>query len=233
MVGLVAIAGGLAFVGSLSVGVIAYAVWFGLPAGRWTAAVAWPAVAIDVALFSGFALHHSIFARVGARQWVASAASPALERTAYVWIASVLFVVMCWAWRPVPGVAWDASAPWSIVLGTAQLIGVGLSLAGARQLDVWDLSGLRQAFGRAPSARHELTRSGLYGLVRHPIYLGWVLMVWPAAMMTGTRLVFAAVSTVYLLVAIPFEERTLRRDFGPAYDLYARDVRWRLVPYLY
>ena len=233
VVAVVAVTGGLAFVGSLIVGVIAYAVWFGAPAGRWTAAVAWPAIAVDAALFSGFALHHSIFARLGVRQRVAAAVSPALERTVYVWIASALFVVVCWAWRQVPGVAWQVPAPWSMALTALQLCGAGLSVAGAGQLDVWDLSGLRQAFGRARSSGHDLTRNGLYGLVRHPIYLGWVLMVWPAATMTGTRLAFAALSTAYLVVAIPFEERTLRRDFGPTYDAYARDVRWRIVPFVY
>jgi protein-S-isoprenylcysteine O-methyltransferase Ste14 len=228
-----AIAGALVFVGSLAVGVVAYAAWFGVSAGPWTAAAAWPAIAIDTALFSAFALHHSIFARIGVRRWVGAVVSPALERTVYVWIASVLFIVVCWAWRPVPGVAWQPPAPWPTVLLLVQLCGVGLSLAGARQLDVWDLSGLRQAFDRARPADHQLRRAGLYALVRHPIYLGWVLMVWPAATMTGTRLVFAALSAAYLVAAIPFEERTLRRDFGPAYDLYARDVRWRIVPFVY
>jgi protein-S-isoprenylcysteine O-methyltransferase Ste14 len=73
----------------------------------------------------------------------------------------------------------------------------------------------------------------LYRLVRHPIYFAWVLMVWPAPVMTGTRLCFAVLSTLYLAVAIPFEERTLRRTFGPAYDGYATRVRWRMVPFLY
>ncbi len=230
---LAAIAGGLVFVASLAVGVVAYAIWFGAAAGPWNAAGGLPAIAVNVALFSGFALHHSAFARSGAKQWIARAVSPALERTVYVWVASVLFVAVCWAWRPVPGVLWTMPAPWSGLAAIVQLSGVWLSLSGARQLDVWDLAGLRQAFGRVRPAPPTLVRDRLYGVVRHPIYLGWVLMVWPAATMTGTRLVFAAVSTLYLIVAIPFEERTLRRDLGAAYDAYARDVRWRMLPFVY
>ena len=229
----VAIAGGLAFVGSLAVGVVAYVAWFDVVAGPWSAAAGLPATAIDAALFSGFALHQSVFARTGVRRWVAAAVSPALERTVYVWIASALFAGLCWAWRPVPGLAWQVPAPWSAGLVAVQLAGAWLSIHGARQLDVWDLAGLAQAFGRARPPSQALMRRGLYALVRHPIYLGWILMVWPAATMSGTRLTFAALSTFYVIVAIPFEERTLRRDFGAAYDAYARDVRWRIVPFVY
>jgi hypothetical protein len=67
----------------------------------------------------------------------------------------------------------------------------------------------------------KLDEHGPYGLVRHPIYLGWIFMVWPAPVMNGTRLAFAAISTVYLIVAIPFEERDLGRTFGPAYRHYS------------
>jgi hypothetical protein len=57
---------------------------------------------------------------------------------------------------------------------------------------------------------------GAYRYVRHPIYLGWVLLVWAASDMTMGRFAFAAISTAYLVIAVPFEERSLRRRFGPA-----------------
>jgi protein-S-isoprenylcysteine O-methyltransferase Ste14 len=69
--------------------------------------------------------------------------------------------------------------------------------------------------------------------VRHPIYLAWFLLVWCAPFMNGTRAVFAAVSCLYLMLAIPFEERDLRRVFGKAYAEYAARVRWRVIPWLY
>jgi protein-S-isoprenylcysteine O-methyltransferase Ste14 len=74
---------------------------------------------------------------------------------------------------------------------------------------------------------------GTYRVVRHPIYLGWVLLVWAASDMTTGRLVFAAISSAYLVIAVPFEERSLRRRFGPSYDAYRRQVRWRILPGLY
>lgn len=233
LVAVFAVAGGLVFAAALGLGVVAYVVWFGIVAGPWAWASGLSAVGVDAILFTGFALHHSIFARTGVRHWVAARVSPALERTVYVWIASVLFGALCWAWQLVPGLLWRVPAPWSLPLAASQVAGVWISLHAARQLDVLDLSGLRPALARDRPPAPVLIRRGLYALVRHPIYLGWVLMVWPTPAMTGTRLAFAALSTFYLVVAIPFEERTLRRDLGPEYDTYARDVRWRMVPFVY
>ena len=102
------------------------------------------------------------------------------------------------------------------------------TVGSARRLGLLHLAGLSQVLraDASASAPAELDQSGPYALVRHPIYFGWLLIVWPAPTMTGTRLVFAIVSTLYLGLAVPFEERDLRRLFGPAYDAYARRVKW-------
>lgn len=84
-----------------------------------------------------------------------------------------------------------------------------------------------------PNSHTEFKTTGPYGLVRHPIYLGWFLMVFGVPVMTGTRLVFAIVSCAYLLIAIPLEERTLQRTTGGRYEDYMRLVRWKLVPGVY
>jgi protein-S-isoprenylcysteine O-methyltransferase Ste14 len=227
-----AIGGGLLFAGALVYFLVAYVVWFD--------ALAAPAsrprdIAIDVALFSGFALHHSVFARTGARTWLQRVAAPELERSIYVWIASLLFLGVCYFWRPVAGEIWTSHGTVRVLLYALQGTGVVLTLGAARRLDVLELAGVRQV-QRAQARQHEpprLDQTGPYRAVRHPIYAAWLLLVWAAPTMNGTRLVFAAVSTAYLLVAIQFEERDLRRAFGPAYDAYRARVRWRLVPYVY
>ena len=58
-------------------------------------------------------------------------------------------------------------------------------------------------------------------------------MVFAPAHMTGDRLTFAVITTLYLVVAIPWEERSLRRSFGDAYTRYMRDVKWRMIPFIY
>jgi protein-S-isoprenylcysteine O-methyltransferase Ste14 len=224
-------AGGALFVVSLTYAVFRYAVGFAVAAGSGETAAR--PVLIDAALFTVFAFHHSLFARAGVKARVNRLVSARLERSAYVWLASALFLVVCAAWQAVPGELWHVGPPWSAILITVQLAGMVVTLAASRQLDVLALAGIRQALGGRTTAPVGLLETGLYGLVRHPIYFGWVLMVWPTPHMTGTRLVFAVISTFYLAVAIPFEERSLRRDFGTDYGTYSRRVRWKMVPFLY
>ena len=81
--------------------------------------------------------------------------------------------------------------------------------------------------------RREFKTDGPYGWVRHPIYLGWLLLVFPVATMTMTRLLFAVISSAYIVAAIPFEERSLRRASGGSYDDYIKAVPWKLIPRVY
>jgi protein-S-isoprenylcysteine O-methyltransferase Ste14 len=228
---LFAFAGGALFLAALIYGVYCYAFVFGATAGT-AYTVAGP-VTIDVALFSIFAAHHSLFARSGLKARVSGLVSSRLERSVYVWLASALFIIVCAAWRAVPGDLWTVNRLWSYPLIAMQLSGIVVTYVASRRLDVLSLAGIRQASGGATTAPVGLLDTGLYGLVRHPIYFGWVLMVWPTPHMTGTRMVFAAVSTLYLVAAIPFEERSLRREFGRDYDSYTTRVRWKMIPGVY
>ena len=210
-------------------------------------------VVADVVLFSLFALHHSLFARDAFRKLVTRIVG-ALERSFYVWIASALFIAVCALWRPVAGAAWRVTEPAAVwLIAAAQLVGVWLALRSASLIDIRELSGLKQidsdarrvqkdppscpdTGGRVLSDPPEVSDTpefktrGPYGWVRHPIYSGWFLMVFAVPDMTMTRLVFAITSSAYLLIAIPFEERSLRRSSRGAYDRYTRQVPWKLVP---
>lgn len=187
----------------------------------------WRAIAVDLLLFAAFALHHSVFARTGIRAWVARRVPASLERSLYVWVASLLLVAVCELWQPVGGVAWSVGGGGAWILRAIMLAGIGLAVRSAAIIDVWELAGVRAP---EPPTAVEFRTSGPYGWIRHPIYLGWFLLVWSATPMTMTRFVFAAASSAYVLVAIPLEERTLRSTSGSAYTDYARRVRWRLVP---
>ena len=104
----------------------------------------------------------------------------------------------------------------------------GLSLVSV-VLDLYARLTLGRNIGFVPAQRR-LVLTGPYRVVRHPIYSGWFLMVFAVPVMTLTQFVFAATSSVYLLIAIPFEERSLRRSSSGAYDRYMREVPWKLVP---
>jgi protein-S-isoprenylcysteine O-methyltransferase Ste14 len=220
--------GGAAFVVSLMVTLGTFYIGMGpAPAGS---NVAWAAF-VDVLLFSAFALHHSLFARPVVKQWLTQRVPTHLERSVYVWIASALLLAVVAGWQPLPGRAyrhsgWIAIPHWTIVLA-----GVWLTVRATRIIDALQLAGIRQGLGTALNDRFQIV--GPYHVVRHPIYLGWMLMVFAVPDMTWTRFVFAVVSSAYLIVAIPFEERTLIETFGQKYIDYQRTVKSRIVPGLW
>jgi methanethiol S-methyltransferase len=183
----------------------------------------------NITLFTVFALHHSIMARTGAKRWITRIVAPDLERSTYVWIASLLFIAVCLMWQPLPGIIWQTRGP-GLMLYVVQLFGVALTLAAARIVGVWELAGVTQ-----PDLNKDIVfrASGPFAIVRHPIYLGWVLMVFATPVMTTTRLSFAVVSTLYLIAAIPLEERLLIENFGDKYRSYQQQMRWRLIPLIW
>jgi methanethiol S-methyltransferase len=228
-------AGAVLFAAALAYFLFSYSLTFGeITAGP----IAPGAIAFDIALFSAFALHHSIFARIPVRALVRRIVPEQLERSAYVWVASLMLIGVCYGWRAVPGVLWQVPRPWSWAIVAVQLVGVWLTLRSAAVIDGLELAGVRQVLNpkfQIPtpnSQTMEFKTDGPYGWVRHPIYLGWIVVVFSVGTMTMTRFVFAAISSAYLLIAIPFEERTIRAQSG-GYEDYSRRVRWKLIPGLY
>jgi len=222
------------FVLSLSYFVYSYWAVFGRPTdGPLGAGV----VVWNVVLFSVFALHHTVFARERIRQALTQALGP-LERSFYVWVASLLFIAVCRLWLPLPGIVWEVEGAARFILIFLQIGGIAFSVYSAAAIDIWELAGIRQLNSQPlptlNSQRElEFKTTGPYGLVRHPIYLGWFLIVFAVGTMTTTRFVFAVVSCVYILLAIPFEERSLLRSTNGAYDRYIQKVPRKLIPGLY
>jgi len=216
--------GGALFVFSLAFCAWSYLVVWSAP-GAFTG---WRAFAIDAALFSVFALHHSVLARDRVKAQLARLVPDPLMRPTYVWIASALFVLVCASWQLTGVDVYHVTGPLVAPLAGVQLAGVALIAWSVRGLDPLELAGIHGA-----DARTTLQITGPYRWVRHPLYLGWVLAVFGAAHMTGARLSFAVISTIYLVLAVPWEERSLRRAFVDDYDRYARQVRWRIIPFVY
>ncbi len=228
---LFALSASLAFLASLGYFVYAYAQW-GTPAGRWQAA-AWSGVAQNVLMFAVFAAHHSVIARPGTKRSLRTIIPPELERAGYVGGSAVLFAVTLSLWQEIPGVAWRLTGTWFIVGEVICLSGVALIGLAVATLDLLAYLGLRQGLGLPNAPKEDIPTQGPYRLVRNPGYLGWILLVWTLPVMTGTRLVFAAISTVYIVLVIPYEERSFRRKFGARYEAYAQTVRWRVIPGIY
>jgi protein-S-isoprenylcysteine O-methyltransferase Ste14 len=194
-----------------------------------------PPLATNFVLFSIFALHHSLLARSRPKRMVRQIVAPELERSLYTWVASLLFIGVCTWWQSVPGVVYELSGPLRIVAYALQALGVVLTIRASRALDVLDLAGVRavQRAGAPDVQATTLNTSGLYGFVRHPLYFSWALFVFASPSMTATRATFAVISTAYLMLAIPFEERGLIDTFGDDYRRYQERVRSRMIPGLY
>jgi methanethiol S-methyltransferase len=219
--------GGAAFVASLAYTFYFYAVVLASAAGDPTLPAP-AAVAVDAALFGVFALHHSLFARTGLKHLVSRLVSERLERSVYVWISSGLLVLVCLLWRPVAGLLYSIKLPAGWLLYAVQLVGLVFIARAAGILDPLELAGIRQAVKDTKTSGFR--RDGPFGVVRHPIYLGWMLLVFGAPHLTANRLVFAIITSLYLVLAIPWEERSLIASVGEQYRAYQTAVRWRLIP---
>jgi protein-S-isoprenylcysteine O-methyltransferase Ste14 len=219
--------GGALFVASLT----CCAWWYARVLARPMPAAGWPPILADLALVTIFALHHSVFAREHAKRWLARLVPPELLRSTYVWVASVLLILVCWLWRPIGGDLYHSTGPRAVAHAVIQLAGIWFIARAVGTIDALELSGIRAASHDAVT--DGVQTSGPYRWVRHPVYFGWVLTVFGAAHMTGDRLAFAAFTTLYLILAIPWEERSLLRSFGEDYARYTRAVRWRMIPFIY
>jgi protein-S-isoprenylcysteine O-methyltransferase Ste14 len=216
--------GALLFGVSIAVFLFSYAVTF---AAQPVAARPLRDTAFNVLLFAIFASHHSLFARTRIRTWMARTVPALSERTLFVCVASVLFLVVCLYWRLLPGIVWHAAGPAAVILHAVQFAGIALIVKSAAVVGIRDLAGL-SAQGDA-----EVKVRGPYRWIRHPIYAGWLLLTFAVPLMSMTRFVFAVASAAYLLAAIPLEERTLRRAIPEGYPRYAAAVKWRLLPGVY
>lgn len=189
----------------------------------------WPAsLLVDTGLLTVFAFHHSLFARETVKAWMTRLVPDHFVRAVYVWVASLLLLAVLWGWHEVGGTVYRISGPAAWGLHALQVAGTVLIVAAVRAIDGLELAGIRPSRPDIP-----LYVRGPYGLVRHPIYFGWVLLVLGTPHMTGDRLAFAVLTTAYLVIAMPWEERGLLRAYGETYRGYMRTVRWRILPGIY
>jgi protein-S-isoprenylcysteine O-methyltransferase Ste14 len=199
-----------------------------------TAAPVVEALIVNVLLMSLFAVQHSVMARRQFKQWWTRYVPKSVERTTYVLLASLVLLLLFWQWRPMPAVVWQIADPQIAAAITAlSFVGWIIVLLSTFLINHFELFGLHQAVNNltarpmpAPRFRTPL----LYGFVRHPLYLGFIIAFWAAPTMTAGHLLFAVVTTAYIVVAIQFEERDLIELFGDEYRRY-RDRVSMLVPW--
>lgn len=195
---------------------------------------AWPqALAIDALLLGLFAVQHSVMARPGFKRWWTQYVPEPVERSTYVLFSSVALILTFAFWQPLGGVVWSVEHPVGRGLLYA-LFGTGwlVVLVSSFMINHFDLFGLRQVWlylNGKPYTALPFKTPGAYKYVRHPLYVGWFICFWATPTMTLSHLVFAILASGYILAALPFEERDLKRALGRSYEHYSQAVP-RFIP---
>ena len=125
---------------------------------------------------------------------------------------------------------------WWVLDGeTVRWLGVFFYLAGGA-LRIWPIFVLGRRFSGLVAIQpgHELVTDGIYRVIRHPSYLGMIILMlgWALAFRSGLGVVLAALIVPPLLARIRSEEALLRSQFGDEYDAYRRRTS-RLIPGIY
>ncbi len=194
------------------------------------------ALSLDVSLLAIFGLQHSIMARPGFKAWWTQIIPKPVERSTYVLFSSLCLIALFYFWQPMGITIWNVQNSWAqAVFYFLFAFGWLLVLVATFLINHFDLFGLRQVYLYLIGKEYtqlQFSTPGPYKLVRHPLYVGWLFAFWATPTMTLAHLVFALVTTAYILVAIQLEERDLLKIYGQAYADYRHHVPM-LIPFLH
>jgi protein-S-isoprenylcysteine O-methyltransferase Ste14 len=183
---------------------------------------------VNIGILSLFAVQHTVMARQAFKDWWTRFVPQPIERSTFVLFTVAILLLMIWQWRPLPEVVWQiANGPVVALVWTLYGLGWGTVLISTCIIDHFDLFGLKQTIFYArgkPYPRPQFEERLFYRHVRHPLMLGFLIAFWSAPVMTQGRLLFAVVTTAYILIAIQIEERELVSMHGEDYESYQRRV---------
>jgi protein-S-isoprenylcysteine O-methyltransferase Ste14 len=186
------------------------------------------AILVDASLLLLFALQHSVMARPSFKRWWTNIIPQHLERSTYVLFASVCLMFLMWQWQPIGGIVWSIdNEVVKAVLMISYTMGWSIVFLSTFLINHFDLFGLRQVWlyflGR-PYTQLPFRMPMFYRVVRHPLYLGFLIAFWSASVMTLAHFLFAILTTGYILTAIQLEEKDLLDDHGEKYRNYRKWV---------
>ena len=192
------------------------------------------AILINASLLLVFALQHSIMARPAFKRWWTKIVPEQAERSTYVLLSSLCLILLVWQWQPMGGFIWRIEEPIAkTILTILFIIGWLIVLISTFMINHFDLFGLRQVWFYFLGKKYEPLHFRIpffYKYVRHPLYLGWLIAFWATPVMSAAHLLFAVLTTGYILTAIKFEEKDLITHFGEKYLSYKNWVP-KIIPF--
>jgi protein-S-isoprenylcysteine O-methyltransferase Ste14 len=184
---------------------------------------------INALLLSIFAIQHSVMARPAFKKvWIKIIPKP-MERSTFVLLSSLALVLIYWKWQPITQNVWSIeNETASLIIYILYFIGWGIVLLSTFMINHFELFGLEQIYNNLknrPSKPLTFTTRFFYGVVRHPIMLGFLIAFWATPQMSLGHLFFSIMTTLYIYIAVKyFEEKDLRNFVGPEYDDYVKKV---------
>ena len=185
-------------------------------------------VLINLGLLSLFALQHSIMARPAFKKWFTQIIHPAIERSTYILLSSLVLLLIYWKWQPMTTIVWETQDSLAIILLGIYFLGWGIVFLSTFMISHFELFGLTQIYQNFKNRSITYPKfqvNWFYKLVRHPLMLGFIIAFWAAPTMTYGPLLFAAVTTAYILIAVKYlEEKDLKKLIGKDYENYQKNV---------
>lgn len=196
----------------------------------------WHALLINALVLSLFVIQHSIMARPAFKKWFTRIISPAIERSTFVLLTSLILLLIFWQWQPLTTVVWKAeNETVATILTGVFFFGWLVVFLSTFMINHFELFGLKQIFDNLKNKQpqpHVLQVNFFYKIVRHPIMLGFIIAFWATPLMTVGHLIFAIGTTIYIFISVKFlEEKDLRNYIGKEYEDYQKKVPM-LIPFM-
>lgn len=194
------------------------------------------ALIINICLIILWGIQHSVMARSWFKEAIIKIVPQQIERSTYVLLSAIVLAFVMYGWQPMEGVIWEVSNPfWQTIIWGLFALGLIVATLSTFLTDHFDLFGLRQTwlyFVKKPYISVKFTERLFYRWIRHPIMLGTLIVFWATPVMTLGHLVFSMGMSVYVLVGIYFEEKTLVKSFGSKYVKYQKRTS-KIIPGIY
>ena len=193
------------------------------------------ALLTNIGLIVLWSLQHTIMARQGFKSAWTKIIPESLERSVYVLISGLLGFLIAWQWLPIEGSIWNfesGTTAYYIMYGI-YFVGILFLLSSSFLINHFELFGLQQGFFHMQGKETEgpkFKEAFYYKIIRHPIYLGFLLIFWFTPSMTATHFVLSLLFTIYILIGVRYEEKDLITVFGDKYEEYKKRVP-QLIPF--